>query len=230
MISVKSLYSGYDKHQILHGVDLEVGKNITTIIGANGSGKSTILRSIVNLCDVYSGTILYDNTDITGISTHKLSKLGISYMAQTHNVFSELSVHENLIMAAHPEKPDLEYTFNMFEMLESYSTTKASKLSGGQRQLLAMAMMIQKKPQVCLYDEPTAALSPKNAKMILDKITQIQHDLQNCTVIVEQNVKAALGIADYCILVSSGTIQYAGDPQQLLDDESLGQKYLGLGP
>ncbi len=229
MITIRNLYGGYDKHQILHGVDFEANAGITVVIGANGSGKSTLLRSIVGLCQVYSGDVLYENRDITKVPTYKLSEMGISYMAQRNNVFAQLSVYENLVMAAHPRKPDLAYAFEIFPMLEQYRKTQAALLSGGQRQLLAMAMMIQKRPKVCMFDEPTAALSPKNSKIVLDKIQHIQESLSNCTIIVEQNVRAALAIADTTTLLASGEVKFAGEPDVLLKDDALGAKYLGLG-
>ena len=231
MIRTQNLCSGYDKHTIIHDVYFEARDDcLTAIVGANGSGKSTLLKSVCGLCTVHSGHISYGAKDITGTPTHRLSELGISYMSQVHNVFADLSVHENIVIAASPDKPELDRIFGIFPMLEKFKTTKASRLSGGQRQLLAMAMMITKSPRAMLYDEPTAGLSPRNAQVILDKIRQVQQTLGCCCILVEQNVRAALAIADYCYLLAGGRVRWSGNPGDLLGDRDLASKYLGIEP
>ena len=228
VISVKNLYSGYDKKQILHGIDFEAKNEITAIVGSNGSGKSTLLKSIYGLCDVFSGSICVGDNTITDTPTFAMQSLGIQYMAQISNVFSELTVWENLVIAGIPNSPDTKYLFDFFPTLQDTTAVKAGLLSGGQRQLLAMAMAISKRPRVMLFDEPTANLSPKNADMVLAKIKEIQENLNNCIILVEQNVKNALNISDTCYLFASGSIVYSGSPKKLLSDPNLTSKYLGV--
>lgn len=226
-VSIQGLYAGYGRTQILHGIDFDAeGNAITAIIGANGSGKSTILKSIFGLCDVKSGTITANGKMITGTPTHKMANHHISYMAQRDNVFSELTVEENLIIAA--LEADLQTAYEVFPELTPFKTQTARTLSGGQRQLLAMAMMILRSPKIVLFDEPTASLSPKNAGIILDKIRQINLEFNNCTILVEQNVKRALEFCDVVYLLASGQIVYHGKPETLLADKNLASKYLGI--
>lgn len=227
VLSVNSLNSGYGKHQILFDVNYDANNGITAIIGSNGSGKSTLLKSICGACNVYSGRILLHGKDITNLSTYKIMQ-NIAYMPQTNNVFSELSITENLIIANIPDKPNWGFIYELFPMLKDKSNLNAKNLSGGQRQLLAMAMCISKSPPVILFDEPTASLSPQSAKMVLDKITQIQHKLQNCIIIVEQNVKSALDICDRCCLFASGKKIFDGTSKELLSYESFESKFLGI--
>ena len=227
-ITIESLYSGYGKNQILHGVDFAADDELTVIVGSNGSGKSTLLKSIFGLCNITSGKISMRQREITRLSTHRITKIGISYMSQTNNVFYDLSVRENLIIASLPDDPPLADLFELFPVLEPAMHKKAKDLSGGQRQMLAMAMTLTKKPEVILFDEPTANLSPKNATLVLNKIKEIQHKLGNCIILVEQNVKNALGICDTCCLFSGGNIIYRGGPESLLADEQLAKKYLGV--
>ena len=229
LISIRSLCSGYGKHQILYDVDFDTTNNITAIIGSNGSGKSTMLKSICGLCDVYQGNITFNGKeDILKLSTHKIMKMGISYMFQTNNVFSELSIKENLSIASMPDKPDWDYLFDFFPTLKDKLSHKAKTLSGGQRQFLAMAMSISKNPQIMLLDEPTANLSPQASKFVLEKITQIQKRLNNCIIIVEQNVKSVLKISHRCCLFANGKKIFDGLPQDLLDDPNFNDKFLGV--
>ena len=227
-IDVKNLCSGYDKKQILHDVSFSADNNITVVVGSNGSGKSTLLKSIYGLCDIFSGSIYLHQQEITDIPTFKMQSLGVTYMAQNNNVFADLSVYENLVIGNLPNSPDLEYVFDFFPTLKEILNLDARQLSGGQRQLLAMAMTISKRPDVMLFDEPTANLSPKNAEMVLDKIKEIQKKMDNCVILVEQNIKNALSICDACYLFTNGKVAYNGTPQKLLSDPDLASNYLGI--
>ena len=226
-VEISGLYSGYGRTQILHGVDFEAEKStITAVIGANGSGKSTLLKSIFGLCDIRSGSIAVFGKSTMNTPTHKMSRHGVAYMAQRQNVFSDLTVRENLIIAA--DGRSIEDTFTAFPELNPFRTRVAGTLSGGQRQLLAIAMILLRDPEVVLYDEPTAALSPKNAQLILDKIKQINMEQRNCTIIVEQNVRRALEFCDTVYMLASGKVAYSGPPSRLLEDKDLAAKYLGV--
>jgi branched-chain amino acid transport system ATP-binding protein len=220
IISTESLYSGYDKNQVLQNINFTAKNEITAILGANGSGKSTLLKSIIGLCDIKSGNILFNKKNITNLRPHQISKLGISYMPQINNVFGDLTILENLKI-----NDATDTAFEIFPILQQYSDKKAKHLSGGERQMLAMAITLTGSPQVILFDEPTAALSPQNARLVHDKIIEIQQRLNLCIILVEQNAKMALDMCDTVYLFSSGKIKYHGDPQKLRLDLDA---YLGV--
>jgi branched-chain amino acid transport system ATP-binding protein len=224
VISIEQLHAGYGKNKILHGVNFAAANKITGIIGANGSGKSTLLKSIFGIADIFDGTIKYNDSAITGMPSHTMMSNHISYMSQTNNVFSELSIKENLSIA----KADHASTFDLFPVLENYLDKKANQLSGGQRQMLALAMILGTLPKVILLDEPTANLSPKNAKLILEKIKEIQAKLKCCVILVEQNITQTLEICDTVYLFSSGQVKYSGTPKEMMQDISLVKNYLGV--
>ncbi len=225
-MSAESLCAGYGKHQILNDVSFDADNEITVIVGANGSGKSTLLKSIFGLCDVYSGKIRINDVDVTNCLAHELIDLGVSYMPQRENVFAQLSVIDNLKVADYTE--DFDFVFSIFPTLERNKKLKVSKLSGGERQILATAMTIVRRPSILLFDEPTANLSPKNASLVFTKIKQIQNELKNCTILVEQNIKEALQLCDKCYLLANGSVKYSGDANGLLTDAELSHKFLGI--
>lgn len=226
-IEIKELACGYGKNQVLHGVDFSADfSKITAIVGSNGSGKSTLLKALFGLCDVKSGSIRALGRDITHIPTHAILNYGISYMAQRKNVFQDLTLRENLAVVAGRHRADR--AMDHFPELLPFLDRPAMTLSGGQRQLLAMAMILVHNPKIMLFDEPTAALSPKNADIIIEKIKDLNAEHDNCIVLVEQNVKYALRNCDKVYLLASGNVVYGGDPETLLHDEDLASKYLGM--
>ena len=228
IVYTKQLYSGYKKHEVLHGVDFAATKDqITGIIGPNGSGKSTLIKSIFGLCNITSGSIFVKNRDTTRVTTHQLMRYGVSYMAQTNNVFADLAIRENLA-AANPDKDAISSVIEAFSELKPYYAKKAKILSGGLRQLLALAMLLINKPEIMLLDEPAAELSPKSTDFILEKIRQVHKEQKNCVIMVDQDVMRTLDFCDTVFLLTGGTVKYAGDPQTLLNDESLAKKYLGV--
>ncbi len=234
VIDVSDLNSGYVNSHILFGVDFEAKtKEITVIIGPNGSGKSTLLKSIFGLCDVYSGQIRYNNEEITKMAPHQIARKKIAYLPQTNNVFANLSIKENLFMASYtldskvqPER--FSEIFETFPILKKYEKSKASTLSGGQRQMLAMAMALVCLPKVMLFDEPTASLSPKLADEVLSKIKQIRDDFGITVIMVEQNVKRALKMSDYVYLLANGKGVFKGSSEEILSHRQLGKLYLGI--
>ena len=234
IIHVGDLNSGYANSHVLFGVDFDAKeKEITIVVGPNGSGKSTLLKSIFGLCTVYSGEIKFYDEKITGLAPHDIARKKIAYLPQVDNVFSNLTIRENLAMASYTldsksSSQRIPEMFETFPVLEKYEKTKADNLSGGERQMLAMAMALIRQPEVMLFDEPTASLSPKLADEVLSKIKQLRDDFGITIILVEQNVKRALKIGDHVYLYANGKGVFQGKPEELLAHPELSRLYLGI--
>jgi len=234
MLEVENVNAGYGRLQVLFDVNAKVrDKEITVIVGPNGSGKSTLLKTIMGMTKVYSGKILFNGSNILGLPPHIVTKLGIVYLAQVDNVFANLKVKENLVIAGYllsedENKERIREVLEEFPVLNRYINKKAGALSGGERQLLAMAMAMMRRPQIMIFDEPTGSLAPKMALEIFDKITKLRDNYGITVVLAEQNAKKALEYGDRAILLVSGRVKYEGDPQDLLNHPELGMIYLGI--
>ncbi len=219
---------------MLFDINTEVeDKEITVLVGPNGSGKSTLLKTIMGITRIYSGKILFDGNDIIGLPPHAITRLGIAYLPQTGNVFANLKVKENLLMASYvlsrnEAKERSQEVLEDFPVLEQYMSRRAGTLSGGERQMLAMAMAMMRRPQIMLFDEPTASLAPKIAFEVLEKIVGMREKYGMTAVLAEQNARRALEHGDQAILLVSGRVMYEGDSKQLLNHEELGKVYLGI--
>ncbi|MCJ8306661.1 MAG: ABC transporter ATP-binding protein [Nitrosopumilus sp.] len=233
-IHVSGLNSGYLNSHILFDVDFEAKeKEITVIVGPNGSGKSTLLKSIFGLCTVYSGDINYNGEKITKLAPHVVARKKIAYLPQVNNVFSNLTIRENLIMASYTldsklVRQRIPEIFETFSILKKFENSKSDTLSGGERQMLAMGMALIRRPNVMLFDEPTASLSPKLANEVLSKIKQMRDDFGITVILVEQNVKRALSMGDFVYLFANGKGVFKGKPDELLNHPELGKLYLGI--
>jgi len=231
---VDTLNAGYGKFHILFDVSFNVPRGkLLVIVGPNGSGKSTTLKAIFGIATIYSGKILFDGEDITRLPPHEKAKKGMAYLPQTDNVFAELTVRENLLMAAYTlpkseAEAAIKEVLEAFPILKEKLDKKAKTLSGGQRQLLGMAMMLIRKPKLLMFDEPTAGLAPKAAKEVVDKILWLRDDLGKTIVLVEQNAKLALEVGDLALLLVSGRVAFFGPASELLSDKELGRRYLGM--
>lgn len=234
MIEVNQLDAGYGKIQVLYGVDLVADpQRITVIVGPNGSGKSTLLKSIMGSTTIYSGTITYKGRNITAHPKHQVAQMGIAYLPQVDSVFTKLTVKENLIMAGHAlEKEEFEdrqqEVISLFPFLKERLKAKAMTFSGGERQMLAMAMALIRKPEVIMLDEPITHLDPKITAQVLDKIIELRDGLNLTVLLVEQNITTALEIGDKAYLLASGRTMYEGPSQELLANPELGRMYLGI--
>jgi len=213
---------------------LDVPENrITIVVGPNGSGKSTLLKTVMGLTKVYSGSIIYDGKPITSKRTHKLAGLGIAYLPQTDNVFADLKVKENILMASHMLSAE-EYNerrqmiLEMFPIVKEFLDRKAKTLSGGERQMLSMGMALMSNPKLLMLDEPTGNLSPKLATQIFDKITDLRDKLNLTILMVEQNARRALEIGDEALLMVNGKDAFRGGSKELLSHPELGKLYLGV--
>lgn len=234
MLEVNKLNAGYGKSHILFDVSLDVEEGtICAILGPNGSGKSTVLKSIFGLTNVYSGSIRFRENDITGMKPYKVARLGIAYLPQVDSVYLNLNVRENLLMSGYilskEEVEDrIKYVSEVFPMLKDYMERKVLTLSGGERQILVMAMALMRQPSLMMFDEPTAHLAPKVANLIFDKIKELNKDYGITVVLVEQNVKRALEESDTAYLLVSGRVNYFGPSKELMANEKFGKLFLGL--
>lgn len=225
LLKLERLVSGYGKMEILHDVDLEVENGeIVAIVGPNGAGKSTVSNTVVGIADIFSGRVTFDRMDVTGLPTHKIVTLGIGYSPQINNIFQSLSVKENLELGALNLKDDAENRIK--EILELFPEIRdkvdnlARVLSGGERQMLAVARAIVSDPKLLILDEPTAALSPKAAQILLKKVLEIRK--RGVTImLVEQNVRRALSVADRAYVLVSGRVSYEGKANKLLEEPHL---------
>ncbi len=234
IIVVEDLSAGYGDLQALFDVNLEIPRGkITVIVGPNGAGKSTLLKTLFGLTKVYKGRVLFEGRDITRLPPHKRAQLGMAFIFQLENVFAGLTVRENLKLAGYDLPSSvfeerLAEVFEMFPRLRERLDQKAGTLSGGERQMLAMAIGVIRKPKVFLIDEPTAGLSPKLAREVLGYVKTLNE--QGYTVVlVEQNVKAGLEIGHKGVLVVNGRVVFDGDAKELMAREDLARMYLGLG-
>lgn len=233
MLQIKNLESGYGKMQVLFGVSLNINPNeIVVLIGPNGAGKSTLLKSIFNLVDIYKGSILFKNKNITKTPTHELIELGISYVPQGRQVFSTLTVKENLEMGAFLTKEKDLVGKRIEEVLETHFPDLRKKLddyafslSGGQQQMLAIGRALMQDPQLLLLDEPSLGLAPKVMKELFKKITEINEE-GAAIIIVEQNAKQATKIADRIFVMEDGKFALSGS-KNILRDKRIKKIYLG---
>jgi branched-chain amino acid transport system ATP-binding protein len=234
LLNVEDIFAGYGKLQILNGVKLTAKpKEITVIVGPNGSGKSTLLKTIAGHTTVYGGAIKHDGQEITHLASHKIARSGIAFLPQTDNVFTNLTITENLRLAGYTiDQNDfrtrLKRIFQLFPQLSAYTDTKALSLSGGERQMLAMALALIREPNVMMFDEPTANLAPKIATQVLNIISSLAKEIGLTILLAEQNARRALEIGDVAYLLVGGKNAFVGTARELLEHKELGKLYLGV--
>jgi branched-chain amino acid transport system ATP-binding protein len=234
LLNVENIFAGYGKLQILNGVTLTAKpREVTVIVGPNGSGKSTLLKTIAGLTTVYEGTVKHNGQEITGLASHKIARSGIAFLPQTDNVFTNLTITENLRLAGYTINQNdyrtrLKRIFQLFPQLSAYTNTKALSLSGGERQMLAMALALIREPNVMMFDEPTANLAPKIATQVLNLISSLAKDIGVTILLAEQNARRALEIGDVAYLLVGGKNAFEGTARELLEHKELGRLYLGV--
>ena len=234
LLSVHELTAGYGATAIIEDIALDVARNeITVIIGPNGAGKSTLLKSVFALTSTLAGSIEFEGRDITGLKTSALVPLGISATPQSRNVFPSLTVEENLDVGTYAAPPPdkartREKVLELFPDLRGKLRQPAGELSGGQRQMVAMGRALMSEPKLLLLDEPTAGLSPAYLERIFDLLLDIRQ--AGITILmVEQNAKQALRIADKGYVLVAGRNFVSGSGADLLADENVRRSFLGGG-
>ena len=231
VLEASELVSGYGEVEILHGVSLRLDRGeIVAIIGPNGAGKSTFMKAVFGLLKVKSGTVHLEGEDVTGMPPEQIDRKGMGYVPQSENVFPSLSIQENLEMGAFIRKDGcrqrLDEIYGLFPDLAQRPQLRAGKLSGGQRQMLALARALMLDPKVLLLDEPTASLAPKMVEDIFVTIHNI-NQTGVAILIVEQNAKEALSICQRAYVLASGYNRLEGTGPELLASEEVGKLYLG---
>ena len=233
MLEVKDLHVHYGMIEAIKGIDFEVNKGeVIALIGANGAGKTTTLHTITGLLAPSKGEILYEGKDISKMPGHKIVSLGMAHVPEGRRVFAQLSVYENLLMGAYTrkDKEEIQNTLRMvydrFPRLEERKGQMAGTLSGGEQQMLAMGRALMSHPSIILMDEPSMGLSPIFVNEIFDIIQQVSKT-GTTVLLVEQNAKKALSIADRAYVLETGKIVLSGDAKVLMNDDSIKKAYLG---
>lgn len=233
MLKVNDLKVRYGMIEAIKGISFEVADGqIVTLIGANGAGKTTTMHTISGLIRAASGSIELDGKDITKIPAHKIVEMGIAQCPERRRVFALQSVEDNLLLGAYSRKDkegiakDLENVYSLFPRLLERKQQLAGTLSGGEQQMLAMGRALMAKPKIMLLDEPSMGLSPLLVREIFDIIKDINS--QGVTILlVEQNAKMALSIADRAYVIETGRIVMSGTGEELLNSEDIKKAYLG---
>lgn len=233
LLEINNLEVHYGVIHALKGISFEVNEGeIIALIGANGAGKTTTLHTISGILQASSGNIIYDGKDITKVQAHKIVNLGISQVPEGRRVFAQLSVLENLKLGAFIRKDkdgieeDLHNIYERFPRLEERKNQLAGTLSGGEQQMLAMGRALMSRPRIILMDEPSMGLSPIYVSEIFDIIKSINKD-GTTVLLVEQNAKKALSIADRAYVLETGMIALSGDAKDLMNNDTVKKAYLG---
>ena len=233
MLEVKDLEVYYGVIQAIKGISFHVDKGeVIALIGANGAGKTTTLHTVTGLLSPKKGHVMFEGKDITKVPAHKIVSMGMAHVPEGRRVFAELSVYENLKMGAYTrkDKAEIEESLNnvykRFPRLEERKNQLAGTLSGGEQQMLAMGRALMSRPKIILMDEPSMGLSPIMVNEIFDIIRSVSES-GTTVLLVEQNAKKALSIADRAYVLETGNIVLEGNAKDLLEDDSIKKAYLG---
>jgi len=233
IIRVEELISGYGKKEILHGISIGIKQEeITTLIGRNGVGKTTLLQTIMGFLKPKKGSVFFQQNEITGTKSHILAEMGISYVPQGKAIFPHMSVEEHIDIGAWTlrdnkgKKSTLEKVYYLFPRLRERKSQKAGTLSGGERQMLSIARALMSDPRLLLLDEPSFGLSPKLVDGVFERINEINRE--GVTIfLVEQNARKALNNSDVGYVMDMGTIKFKDKSKDLLENEEVKLSYLG---
>ncbi len=235
LLTVSNLETFYGPIMAIRGVSFAVpAGSIVTILGANGAGKTTILKTISGVMDPQKGTVAFEGREIQGLDPDRVTRLGISHVPEGREVFPFLSAGENLRMGAYTRRDadgvarDLEMVYGYFPVLRSRAEQRAGQLSGGEQQMLAIARALMARPKMMLLDEPSLGLAPKLVKEIFEIIVRINRERGVTVLLVEQNANMALHVADYGYVLEVGRIVMEDTCARLLEKEDIKEFYLGM--
>ena len=233
MLEVKDLQVYYGVIQALKGISFHVNQGeVIALIGANGAGKTTTLQTLTGILSPKSGSIVFEGKDLTRTPAHKIVEMGMAHVPEGRRVFADMSVYENLLLGAYTRKDKAEIAeslasvYKRFPRLEERKGQRAGTLSGGEQQMLAMGRALMSRPRIILMDEPSMGLSPIFVNEILDIIREVSES-GTTVLLVEQNAKKALSIADREYVLETGSITMDGKAEDLLNDEAVQKAYLG---
>jgi branched-chain amino acid transport system ATP-binding protein len=231
LLAAEEIYGGYGGVDILNGVSIRVEPGeIVTIVGPNGAGKSTFIKAVCGLVTVRAGTVTFEGRDITGIAPENAARMGISYVPQEYNVFTSLTVTENLEMGAFLRSDDysgqIEKIFTLFPRLKERCSQPVWQMSGGERQMVAMSRALMLEPKLLMLDEPTAGLSPLFMDQVFDQVKQI-NALGIGVLMVEQNAKQALAVSDRGYVLAMGRNRHEDRAERLLANKEIAEMFLG---
>ena len=229
MLRVNNLFAGYGKTDVLHGVSFEVkAGQCVSLIGANGAGKSTTLKCITGLLPSRAGSIVFEGVSLERLPGHQIVRHGITMCPEGRQVFGAMSVLENLKMGSHTRRDNKEADdlHEMFPVLRQRALQMAGTLSGGEQEMLAIARALMSRPKLCIFDEPSLGLAPKIVQEVGETLARIK--ARGTTILlVEQNAKMALGLADHAYLYEAGEIVLEGSGAELLSHPEVSKAYLG---
>lgn len=233
LLSLENVQAGYGLTQVLQGVNLEVERgSVVSLVGRNGVGKTTTLRSIIGNISPTGGTITFDGKDITSASTEQTVQNGIAFVPEERRIFSELTVRENIEMGRlgvdASDGPSVDQILDMFENLKERENSHGSVLSGGEQQMLAIGRALTADPDLLLLDEPTEGLAPYVVRQI-EEIIEDLHDQGMTILVVEQNIPIALDVSDYTYILEKGEIVHEGVAADVRKDQEVLDKHLGVG-
>ncbi len=231
LLTVEGAVSGYGEMQVLNGVSIRVDDGeIVSIVGPNGAGKSTVMKLVFGLLKPWEGSVVFDGQDISGLAPERVVRLGLCYVPQVDNVFPTLTVEENLEMGAYildePLKARKDRVFELFPRLAERRRQRAGKMSGGERQMVAMGRALMLDPKLLMLDEPSAGLAPLLVDMIFEKVADI-NAAGVAVLMVEQNAKRSLELAHRGYVLAGGKNQVEGPGSALLSDPEVARLYLG---
>jgi branched-chain amino acid transport system ATP-binding protein len=235
LLKLKGVHTHIGAYHILHGVDLVVPRGqLTMLLGRNGAGKTTTLRTIMGLWHASQGSITFANRDITALNTPDIAALNIAYVPENMGIFADLTVKENMLLAARQAKrasqmdeKRLAWIFSLFPAVEKFWNHPAGKLSGGQKQMLAVARAIVEPRDLLIVDEPSKGLAPAIINNMIDAFAQLKAT-GTTLLLVEQNINFAKRLGDHVAVMDNGRVVHAGTMQALADDEALQKSLLGL--
>jgi branched-chain amino acid transport system ATP-binding protein len=235
MLRVKDLESGYGPMQVLWQPSLEVKKgSITSLLGPNGVGKSTLLRTVLGSVEPWKGEITYEGTNITFLPPHKKVDLGITLVPEGKHLFVEMTVQENLIMGAYRKKAlehkddSLNLVYSLFPVLKERGRQAAGSLSGGEQQMVTIGRALMTRPKLIMLDEPSQGLAPKLVGEVFETIEKLKADMGLTILLVEQNADACLKAADYVYIMHEGRIKAEGTTGEIAASSDIREAYLGI--
>lgn len=235
MLKISNLQAGYADMQVLWDVSMRVeAGSITSLLGANGVGKSTLLRSVMGMTKISGGSVLYDDNDVTGLPSHRKVELGLALVPEGKHLFADMTVQENLEMGTYPHraradaKATCEQVFTMFPRLKERLSQRAGSFSGGEQQMLTIARALMTRPRLLMLDEPSQGLAPKLVGEMFATIARLRDEAGLTILVVDQNATATLAIADFAYVMHEGRVDISGPAQEIAQRDDVRRAYLGV--